>query len=120
MRGLYILLMFGQKTDFKNFLITLPFEIFKSRDVKLALEVVNCIRHSDFGKFFKLLRVRCGFLYSCIMYKVCRSDRSLFSKQEYALTPLPLIFLRIPLSACVANEEERFENHVQSLWQSSE
>ena len=87
MRGLYILLMFGQKTDFKNFLITLPFEIFKSRDVKLALEVVNCIRHSDFGKFFKLLRVRCGFLYSCIMYKVCRSDRRLFSKQEYALIP---------------------------------
>ena len=62
--------MFHQNTDFKNFLISLPPELHRDPIVKLALNVVLSIRHGDFGTFFRLLRNRCGYLYSCVMFKV--------------------------------------------------
>jgi len=90
MRGLYILLMFHQNTDFKNFLMTLPYDLHKTAEVKLAIEAVISLRHRDYAKFFKMLRSRCGYIYSCVLFKHVNTMR------KTALQIMSKIYGRVP------------------------
>ena len=98
MRGLYILLMFHQNTDFKNFLMMLPYDLHKTAEVKLAIEVVISLRHRDYAKFFKVLRSRCGYIYSCVVFKVCHQVIcKLCEKSQFLSFNWSLINLYSPL-----------------------